>query len=91
MNVLFYGNVLDYTRGEKSFELENCSETLVSNILELVDELGRHYGEKLKEFLLGEETCFFLVNGKGIMMTGGLDTKLCPCDKIEVLPFADAG
>ena len=41
--------------------------------------------------VLGEETCFFLVNGKGIMMTGGLDTKLCPGDKIEVLPFADAG
>ena len=86
MNVIFYGNVLDYTNGEKSFEVLNCQ-----NVRELVDELGRNYGERLKDFLLGEETCFFLVNGKGIMMTGGLDTKLRPGDKIEVLPFAEAG
>ena len=86
MNVLFYGNVLDYTNGEKKYEPKSSF-----SVGELVDELGRHYGENLKEFLLGEETCFFLVNGKGIMMTGGQDTKLCPGDKIEVLPFADAG
>ena len=91
MKVLFYGNVLDYTRGEKSFEVYKSPENSVSNVRELVDELGNYYGEGLKEFILGEENCFFLVNGKGLMMTGGLDTKLCPGDKIEVLPFADAG
>ena len=86
MKILFYGNVLDCTNGEKSFEAIDCV-----NLHELVDKLGGHYGERFKEFLLGEKTCFFLVNGKGIMMTGGLNTKLNPQDKIEVLPFADAG
>jgi len=86
MKVLFYGNVLDYTNGSKSYEVKDSS-----NVRELADELAGHYGERLKEFLLGEETCFFLVNGKGIMMTGGMETKLKAGDKIEILPFADAG
>ena len=86
MNIYFYGNVLKYTNGEKFYKAEDCS-----NICELTDKLGSHYGECFKEFLLGEETCFFLVNGKGIMMTGGLNTKLQSGDKVEVLPFAEAG
>jgi len=86
MDVIFYGNVLNYTNSEKHFEADDCS-----NVRELVDALGRRYGEKLKEFLLGEETCFFLVNGTGLMLTGGLNTKLKNGDKVEVLPFADAG
>ena len=85
MNILFYGNVLDYTK-EKSFEAGNCP-----SVRDLVNILGGHYGERFKEFLLGDETCFFLVNGKGLMMTGGLDTPLNPDDKVEVLPFAEAG
>jgi len=86
MKILFYGNVLEYTNGEKSLELNECS-----NIRELIGKLGDHFGDRLKNFLLGEETCFFLVNGTGLMMTGGLDTKLKASDKVEVLPFADAG
>jgi molybdopterin converting factor small subunit len=86
MNVCFFGSVLDYTNIEKSCTVKNCS-----SIRELVDELGCQYGEQFKDFLLGDETCFFLVNGKGLMLTGGLDTKIKPCDKIEVLPFTDAG
>ena len=86
MKVLFYGNVLDYTDGDKFCEIKDCS-----SVRELIDVLGEQYTERFKEFLLGEETCFFLVNGKGIMMTGGLDTKLQIDDKIEVLPFAEAG
>jgi molybdopterin converting factor small subunit len=86
MKVLFYGNVLDYTNSERSFEINRCL-----NVSELIDKLAERYGERFKEFLIGEETCFFLVNSKGIMMTGGLDTKLQPDDKIEVLPFAEAG
>ena len=86
MQILFYGNVLEYSKNEKSFYIENCK-----NIRELINILGDHYGNQLKEFLLGEETCFFLINGKGIIMTGGLDTKLQSDDKIEVLPFAEAG
>jgi len=86
MRVLFYGDVVGCTNGEKSFEIEGCS-----NVRELIDRLGGHYGERFKEFALGEETCFFLINGKGIMMTGGLNTRLNAEDKIELLPFAEAG
>jgi molybdopterin converting factor small subunit len=86
MKVFFYGNVLEYTNNEKSCETGNCF-----NVRELINELGNHYGERLKNFLLSKETCFFLVNGTGIMMTGGLETKLQSHDKIEVLPFAEAG
>jgi len=86
MKIFFYGNVLDYTNREKTYEVKNSQ-----SVRELVDELAGHYGERLKLFLLGEDTCFFLVNGKGLMMTGGLDTKIASDDKIEVLPFAEAG
>ena len=86
MKVLFYGGVLEFTKGEKEFEFEDCS-----SVRELINELGSNYGQRFKDFLLGKETCFFLVNGKGLMMTGGPETKINPGDKIEVLPFADAG
>jgi len=86
VKVLFYGNLLEYTNGEKVYEADNCS-----NVKELVCKLGEHFGERLKDFLQGDDNCLFLVNGKGLMMTGGLDTKLVHDDKIEVLPFADAG
>ena len=86
MKVIFYGKVLDYTNSDKYYEAHDCS-----CIRGLIDTLGEHYGERLKEFLLGEETCFFLINGKGLMMTGGLNTQLQPGDKVEVLPFANAG
>ena len=88
MKVLFYGSVLDYTNGEKVFEYTGNA---CSSIRDLIGGLCGHYGERFREFILGEETCFFLVNGKGIMMSGGLDTTLCTDDTIEILPFADAG
>jgi len=57
----------------------------------LIDELGSCFGPRFQAFLLGDETCLFLVNGKGILSTGGLDTGLVPGDKIEILPFIEAG
>jgi len=86
MKVLFYGNLLEYTNNEKSYETADCS-----SILDVIDKLGAHYGEHFKDFILDKETCFFLINGKGLMFTGGLNTKLNPDDKIELLPFAHAG
>lgn len=86
MEVVFYGGVLDHTGGKKSCEIDD-SPTL----RELIDKLGGLFGGQFREFLLGDETCFFLINGKGIMMTGGLNTKLHSKDRIEVLPFAEAG
>ena len=88
MKVLFYGSVLDYTNGEKEFEFpdnNNCS-----SVNDLIKILGDHY-ERLGEILPEGNTCFFLVNGRGLMMTGGLNTRLNQGDKIEVLPFTEAG
>ena len=86
MNVKFYGSVIKFADNEKFCNIKNCT-----SVRELINELGDHYGMQLKEFILGGETCFILVNGKGIMMTGGLNTKLQPDDKIDILPFAEAG
>ncbi|MCL2809082.1 MAG: MoaD/ThiS family protein [Treponema sp.] len=86
MKITFYGNVLEYTNNEKTYEAENRA-----NVRELIDNLAINYGESFKDFIMGEDTCFFLINGKGIMMTGGLETKLNPDDNIELLPFTEAG
>ena len=86
MKVLFYGNVLDFTNNEKSCEVNDCQD-----IQELLNNVTTHFGERFREYLFGNETCFILVNGRGIMLTGGLNTKLHPGDKIEILPFTEAG
>jgi len=86
MTVFFYGSVLEHTSGAESTEIE-VSPTLRA----LIDALGERFGDSFREFLLGEETCVFLVNGGGIVTTGGLNTPLQSSDKIEVLPFVDGG
>ena len=86
MNVLFYANVRDYAAGEKSFE---AGET--QSVRTLIDLLGGRFGGKFKDFLLGDKNCFFLVNGKGIMTTGGLETPLHGGDKVEILPHVGGG
>ena len=86
MTVVFYGNVLDYTNEEKTLEVEG-----VPCVRALIDLLGERFGAHFKEFLLGDDTCFFLVNGNGIMTTGGLATPLYAADTVEVLPFVDGG
>lgn len=86
MTVLFYGSVKEYTSGEKSLGVGGAQ-----CLSELIDLLGEHYDEHFKEFLLGDHTCFFLVNGNGIMTTGRLGTQLQPNDTVEVLPFVEGG
>ena len=86
MTVHFYANVQEFTQGQKSLEI-----TEAENLHALIEVLGKHFSEDFKTFLLADKTCFFLVNGNGIMSTGGLKTPLRPDDKIEVLPFADGG
>jgi len=86
MTVLFYGSVIDHTGGKNSFQPQNSTSVRM-----LMDELEHCFGSNCKAFLLGDETCLFLVNGKGILSTGGLDTTLAPGDKIEILPFIEAG
>ena len=86
MIVLFYGGVLEHTGGKKSFEPKGSR-----NISTLIDELSCHFGDSFKDFLLGGGNCFFLINGKIAATTGGLASTLQPGDKIEVLPFIEAG
>ena len=86
MTIMFYGSVLDQTGGNKSLELENTK-----TVSALIDALAGLYGESFKKYLLGDDTCFFLVNGKSILATGGLDTPLGQDAKIEILPVAEAG
>ena len=87
MTVSFHGEMTrKFTAGDKKADMEGQK-----TVRALVDELGEKYGERFKEFLLGTGTCFFLVNGSGIMTTGGLDTKLSENDRVEILPFVEGG
>ena len=88
MNVSVHGSVREYTNGENSCEFPDAD---CPGVRDLIDRLGGRFGESFRKFLLGSETCLFLVNGKGLMMTGGLDTKLNPGDKVDVLPFVQGG
>lgn len=86
MTVLFHGSVQEYTAGESSCDAEGAPDMRA-----LIALLGERYGGQFTDFLLGDGLCFFLVNGKGIMMTGGLGTPLQPGDTVEVLPFVHGG
>jgi len=85
MTVWFYLSVLEYT---------NCSHLelpQLETLQEVVEELGMRFGEEFYQYLLADDTCFYLVNGKSILHTGGFSTKLQPGDKIEILPVVEAG
>lgn len=87
MTVFFHGAIREkYTEGEKSYEASGAG-----SVRALIEILGERFGERFHDFLLGGSNCFFLVNGTGIMTTGGLDTKLGAEDEVEVLPFVDGG
>ena len=86
MIVSFYGKVTQYTNEDKSYT-PNAHATLRG----LIDELGEYYGEQFVSFISGNEACIILINGKGVMLSGGLDSALSLGDKIEILPFVDAG
>ena len=86
MTVLFYGDAIKHAKGAESFAALGST-----SVRGLIDELGAHFGQAFKDFLLGDETCLILVNGKGLMPTGGIDTPLSPGDRIEILPFVEAG
>ena len=85
IKVLFYESVQNHS-GCVVLEIEPV-ETLKDCIEQLGEKLGSHF----KEYLLGEDTCFFLVNGKSIVRTGGWNTPLGTHDKIEILPIVEAG
>ena len=100
MIVTFYGRITEYTNGEKTFKPGGSSVPegepgsvpgSCRTLRGLLDELGNFYGEGFKDFLNGNETCLILLNGNGVALTGGLDSPLYPGDKIDILPFVDAG
>lgn len=93
MSVTFYGRITEYTNGDKVFSFSPGSgiEGFPQTLRDLLDELGDYYGEAFKDFVHGSETCLILINGNGIVLTGGLDSPLKEGDKVEILPFVDAG
>jgi len=86
MTVIFYGGVREYTSGLKSVEIDEAK-----NIRELIVKLIERFGKRFEEKLFSKESCFFLVNGKGIMTTGGLETPLSGNDRVELLQHVDGG
>jgi len=86
MTVTFYSSIIKYTNGDKTYIPKNHP-----TLRELLDELGSYYGEGFYSFINGNETCLILINGKGIKLSGGLDSPLDQDDKVEILPFVDAG
>ena len=87
MTANFHGIVTQYTNKDKTFS----PTTTCSTLRVLLDELSSHYGESFGQFVYGNETCLFLVNGRGVALSGGLDSPLVPGDKVDILPFVDAG
>jgi len=85
VKVVFYESIQNHS-GCESIELEPVEALII-----LIDKLGEKLGTDFKEYLLRDDTCFFLINGKSISRTGGLNTRLEPNDKIEILPFIEAG
>jgi len=88
MTVTFYGRITEYTNGDKTFTPAPGGCT---NLRGLIDMMSRYYGEHFESFINGSETCLILINGSGIVFSGGLDSPVAPGDKIEILPFVDAG
>ena len=85
IRVNFFESVQNHTHCP-SIEMETAE-----NLNVLIKNLGEKFGEPFKEYLLADDTCFFLVNGKSIINTGGLNTPLHPGDKVEILPVVEAG
>jgi len=86
VKVLFHSSVKELTNGQTSYDPEKAKD-----VSGLIDELGLRFGDPFREFLLGNQTCFILVNGSGLMKTGGYDTPLKSGDTIEILPFVTEG
>jgi len=90
MTVTFYGRVTEYTNGEKTFTPAPgvFSPTTLRGFL---DVLCAHYGERFESFINGNETCLILLNGNGVSYSGGVDSPVSFDDKVDILPFVDAG
>jgi len=88
MKVSFYGKIKEYTNNEGSY---SPVSSVHSTLRDLLIELNEHYSESFTTFISSNETCLILVNGNGVKLTGGLDTPINQGDRIEILPFVEAG
>jgi len=88
MTVNFYGRIKEYTNNENVYVPDIKTHSTLRTVLE---ELSDNYGDLFNNFICSAENCLFLVNGKGTAHTGGLDTPVNPGDKVEILPFVEAG
>jgi molybdopterin converting factor small subunit len=86
MTVTFYGLITRYTNGDSSY-----TPSTHATLRGLLKELGKVYGKQFVSFITGNESCIILINGKGIMLSGGLNSAISIGDRIEILPFVDAG
>ena len=86
MKVVFYGSLLEQTKGENSISIKNCP-----TLRHLLDELENRYGGNIGNLIAEGGTYLLIVNGKGVKAAGGLDTGLNEGDIIEILPTFDAG
>ena len=91
MTVTFYGRITEHTNGEKAFSPKIGAMERCNTLRELLDELCSRYGESFRAFINGNETCLILLNGNGVAFSGGLDSPLKQGDKVDILPFVDAG
>ena len=88
MIVSFYSIVKEYTNGESTYTPQLKANLTLRDML---DELCSNYGQRFKSFIHGNDTCLILINGNGIALTGGLDSPLKQGDKVDILPFIEAG
>ena len=86
MTISLHGKALELAAADGPIRTEG-HETL----LDLIRWLGETRGEALSDHLLGEDTCFFLVNGRGVMATGGLSTPLTGDDVVDAIPLVGGG
>lgn len=85
VTVSFYESI------KKKTGVDRMEFPMVADLSGLITLLGEKFGLDFRDFLLGDDTCFFLINGKSILGTGGLGTPLAEGDLIEVLPVIEAG
>ncbi len=91
MKIRFFGTYRRIT-GQKEIDWNTNAQTLK----ELIDELSREYGEKLKEKIMADpdklrNDVIILINGKNEAFMKKIDTPIKEEDQISIFPMAVGG